>query len=493
MCWELVKDGKQCKCWLNLDEIKKNKSQYDWRNSIDKKIGIRYKWMDDEVEEKWFIVKDYEIPHLTLIENKDEFEICTGGLCKGNCGKIFDKRTDKFIYNIGDEINNLVFIAREYRKNKRGQNLKYYQYQCLKCGNIDWIVEGDLKKNANCNVCSSRKTLKGVNDIATTHPHLCKYFVNQDDIYNYSHGSNKKILLKCPDCGYQKEMKICNFIRQGFSCDKCGNGISYPEKYMANILVQLNIKFITQLNHTIFDWCQNFKYDFYLPDYNIIIETHGLQHYKNVGGVYKTYEKEHENDLMKYGIAKLNEFEYNKNYFVIDCRKSTLEWMKEHITETLGHIFDLSNIDWEKANLESQRSHMILACQLKRENQKLTTKEIVELVEKEIGVRYGKGTISCWLNKGNELGLCYYNGKEEMIKTNKRCGKNSPSARQIIQIDPLTKQIVFTWQYIKQATDFYSICHGGTLRHYLKGKAKSGHLYNGFLWYYADEWEQLTK
>ena len=71
-------------------------------------------------------------------------------------------------------------------------------------------------------------------------------------------------------------------------------------------------------------------------------------------------------------------------------------------------------------------------------------------------------------------------------------GENNPRSRKIILIDALTRLPVFTWQYQKQATDFYGIS-GATLNYYLKGKAKSGHEYNGFLWYYFDEWQQLTK
>ena len=71
-------------------------------------------------------------------------------------------------------------------------------------------------------------------------------------------------------------------------------------------------------------------------------------------------------------------------------------------------------------------------------------------------------------------------------------GKHHPNARKVIQIDPFIKEIVFTWQYKKQATEFYNI-HCNTLNYYLKGKSKKGHEYNGFLWYYLDEYEALTK
>ena len=71
-------------------------------------------------------------------------------------------------------------------------------------------------------------------------------------------------------------------------------------------------------------------------------------------------------------------------------------------------------------------------------------------------------------------------------------GENNPRARKVVSVDPFTKQIVFIWRYKQQVTKFYSI-GGSTLDAYLKGERKTGHLYNGFLFYYLDEWEQLNK
>ena len=73
-----------------------------------------------------------------------------------------------------------------------------------------------------------------------------------------------------------------------------------------------------------------------------------------------------------------------------------------------------------------------------------------------------------------------------------RYGEKNPRARKVVSVDPLTKQFVFIWQYKQQATNFYGI-NRTTLDAYLKGKRKTGHEYNGFLWYYLDEYEQLTK
>ena len=120
------------------------------------------------------------------------------------------------------------------------------------------------------------------------------------------------------------------------------DGVSIPEKFMWNVLKELNIEFKTQLNKKDFDWCQNYKYDFYIPSLNMVIETHGVQHYEksNRG---RDLEEEQLNDRLKKELALNNNI---KNYVVVDCRKSELDWLKENTIKKLDNYFDLLNIDW---------------------------------------------------------------------------------------------------------------------------------------------------
>lgn len=123
------------------------------------------------------------------------------------------------------------------------------------------------------------------------------------------------------------------------------DGVSIPEKFMWNILKQLSTEFIIQLNKLTFEWCENYRYDFYIPSLNMIIETHGMQHYEkgfeSCGG--KTLEEEQKNDRLKKELALNNNI---KNYIVVDCRYSEFDWLKENVSKELNEFFDLSNIDW---------------------------------------------------------------------------------------------------------------------------------------------------
>ena len=75
------------------------------------------------------------------------------------------------------------------------------------------------------------------------------------------------------------------------------------------------------------------RYDIYIPSINCIIENHGIQHYNKgfefIGG--RTLEEEQENDKYKKCVANKNGVE---NYIIIDCRKSTKEWVEQSVMQS---------------------------------------------------------------------------------------------------------------------------------------------------------------
>ena len=208
-------------------------------------------------------------------------------------------KLSEFVYNVGEEVIKDIVITKNYRKN----NVKKCDYKCLKCGNEGSIREHLIKKSKYiCSVCSNRKVKKGINDIATTHPEYVKYFSNKEDVHIYSKGSGKKVLMKCPNCNHERMYKISDLTYfEKHPCVKCGDGISYPEKYMFNVLEQLNIYFETQKN---FEWAEGKYYDFYIPSLNMIVETHGGQHYKDKNSLYNI-----KNDILKENLANINKIE----------------------------------------------------------------------------------------------------------------------------------------------------------------------------------------
>jgi hypothetical protein len=104
-------------------------------------------------------------------------------------------------------------------------------------------------------------------------------------------GNRIKVEIICPKHG--SFFQIPNSHLSGKGCPRCK--ISRGEIEVIKVLIRNNIKYFYQ---KMFDDCRNpksgnlFKYDFYLPQHNLLIEYDGPQHFSN--GKFKGYESSEE-------------------------------------------------------------------------------------------------------------------------------------------------------------------------------------------------------
>ena len=97
-------------------------------------------------------------------------------------------------------------------------------------------------------------------------------------------------------------------LRSGHT-QSCGCSRSHGEVKIANILEQLQIDFIKEYSYEDLKSNKNKKlrFDFYLPEYNTLIEFQGRQHYENTGGFFdELFEELVERDKMKKEYCKNN-------------------------------------------------------------------------------------------------------------------------------------------------------------------------------------------
>lgn len=129
---------------------------------------------------------------------------------------------------------------------------------------------------------------------------------NKKHNYKYTYGKNsyitlnKKVKIKCPIHGWFNQR--ANTHMDGSGCSKCN--ISKGEKKIAAYLKKLDIRYIREYKIQNF----NYRYDFYLPDLNILIEYDGEQHFRPVeywGGI-KGFEKRLMHDKEKSILADAN-------------------------------------------------------------------------------------------------------------------------------------------------------------------------------------------
>lgn len=117
--------------------------------------------------------------------------------------------------------------------------------------------------------------------------------------YDYSKieyvNSNTPICIVCPEHGEFWQKPHNHLVGKG--CRKCRN--SKGEEKITRVLESKSIKFIHDEN--CLDFLGELRPDFYLPDYNLIIEYDGEQHFKPIeifGGV-ERFEKTQELDALK--------------------------------------------------------------------------------------------------------------------------------------------------------------------------------------------------
>lgn len=253
-------------------------------------------------------------------------------------------------FNIGDIVEvstgKVIILERFMRKMKSGHNRRFYKCQCCSDGYIYEIVQDSLLKGVGCNVCLNHVVIKGINDVATTHPHIANLIVGENK-YRYTAHSRKIVTFKCPDCGFEKKMAINDVTSIGhIRCNQCSDNFSYPNKFVYCAISQVCSDLVCE---KVFEWSGRKRYDLYSESNNLIIENHGKFHYdKNIQLYDQQYEFTVQNDKFKKKLAMTNNI---KNYISLDCRKSEKEFIKNSImTSKLPSLlnFHVDDIDWEQ-------------------------------------------------------------------------------------------------------------------------------------------------
>ena len=294
---------------------------------------------------------------------------------------------------------------------------KMYKIKCGRCGKSKWRVESNVLKHG-CSPCTqATMNINDYNNIPDNAPWMIKYFQGGiEEAINYSIRSNQYINPICPDCGRIKKNKIqitSIYENHSIGC-VCSDKVSYPEKFMYNVLEQLNVDFKWQLSKRDFDWCKDYRYDFYIKNKNIIVETHGNQHI-NIDGWIITTEEQQIIDKCKKELALNNNID---KYITIDCAESNMEYIKENIIKSeLSKIYDMSSINWDEADEFALSNFIKYVCEeYNKYNKIIPMKEIA----KKLNLHYP--TFQRYLKMGNDLGFCIYKNKTKkpikIVETN---------------------------------------------------------------------------
>lgn len=370
------------------------------------------------------------ITFLTISYNNKTLDIRQSNLMQCRLGKLLSNKDEndiliKWIYNIGDNvIDDVYVIGRKIISAKQ-----YYKVSCKRCGfvsqnhyvvknkelkHIDeyWCLSTTLKELKGCPCCSEKKSsivVTGINDIDTTDHWMVKYFANKDDAKKYSSCSNFPILMKCPDCGYERLYEPSNLKTYKHLPCSCNDNYSLPNKF--SYFVFKGIKIIQNYQREYNpDWLKPYSYDNYFEYENkkYVVEMDGaLGHGKKSFGSKKSDIDGLKRDNIKDAIAK----EHNITVIRINSEKSDLNYLKENMLKMLSNIVDLSVVDWQYVYEKATSNIVKNVCEYAKENYKFVgNKKIESKYIENISLKFdiAKPTVVRFLKIGRDLGWCTY-------------------------------------------------------------------------------------
>ncbi len=155
--------------------------------------------------------------------------------------------------------------------------------------------------NHGCSKCSGNKKI--------TH----EEFVNRsNELHNFEYeylskycGTHKKILIKHKKCGNEFYQEAKSHSIEGQGCPKCKKK-SLGEEKIKSFLIEKKINF--EIEKT-FEDCKDvyrLRFDFYIPEKNLLIEYDGKQHFtsRNIWGGKKALIAVKKRDEIKNNYAK---------------------------------------------------------------------------------------------------------------------------------------------------------------------------------------------
>lgn len=336
----------------------------------------------------------------------------------------------------------------------------------------NWVFNGQF-----CPYCLNRRILVGYNDLWTTHKEIAELLQDPQIGYEHTYGSKYKTNFVCPCCGNIIFKSIKEVYSRGLGCQRCGDTISYPNKFMRAMLSQLDVQNIKHEYSP--SWLYPYSYDNYFEvnGYKILLEADGgIGHGNKVFGSNEIDTDGIERDRIKDRLAQEHEI-----YVIrIDCNYkdyNKYKYIKQNILNSwFANIVDLSCVDWDKCHAEALSS-LVYKC-AEMYNKGLCVGDIV----RKLG--YDNGTVSSWLKQAAQIGLCTYS-KEESRKRGRKLLYRA--------VNQYTKDGIFIGAYESLTAASLATSINSTAISNCCKKKKHFHTAGGFCWFYADDPDQPDK
>ena len=170
----------------------------------------------------------------------------------------------------------------DYKKNVKGPEeytpmcMDYAFWICSKCGYHYKSKINNRTMGRGCACCAGKKVVQGVNDLATTHPHLAKEWhpTKNGDLKptDVTYGRAKKVWWLCPE-GHEYEAAI-NHRSTGTNCPVCNSGrqTSFAEQAVYFYVKKVFPDAISRYTDI---FPKSMEVDIYIPSIKLAIEYDG--------------------------------------------------------------------------------------------------------------------------------------------------------------------------------------------------------------------------
>lgn len=202
------------------------------------------------------------------------------------------------------KIHDYVFLS---DKSEILCNTSYVRYLCPLHGEhkmrINNLING--KGCPDCVTMNNRTRFRLSPDEVEKRVNECGgHLLNKEDYINQY---EKNLLIECFECGEPFLTSLVLFTQHGGQvCDNCKGTKSIGEKRIRYYLEDNKISFIPQKWFTDCRDINPLPFDFYLPDYNIIIEFDGRQHFGETNYFTYSFVETKNHDEIKNNYCKAN-------------------------------------------------------------------------------------------------------------------------------------------------------------------------------------------
>lgn len=264
----------------------------------------------DLVKEEYTVLTKYELSSkkLTMRHNLcgKEYQVRPNIFLKGSrcpyChgNKAKHKTTEQYKKEVYDLVGDEYSVLEDYINRETPILMKHN-----KCGRKYKVSPGNFLYRSRCIECyhkSIRLTTEEINNSIKEHLGISYTLVSE---YN---GAGNKVELLHKDCNKKFKVRYTDIIQKHSGCPYCKK--SRGEEYIESYLIEKGIEYEEQKKFDDLTNIFQLSYDFYLPEYGILIEYQGEQHFrpKTFGGITREQAKERfinqkHNDKLKKDFA----------------------------------------------------------------------------------------------------------------------------------------------------------------------------------------------